>query len=75
MVLLVLVIRTVCFNDSLASNAVDSTWDSVCGNELCKITVSVSLEIHCTKGELTYRSRKSTVTPKSFAMLSRPTTR
>lgn len=79
LVLLVLVVWSVGFNNTLARDAVDGAGNAAGSDESSKITrinpsvAGVLSRFLCTWD--TYRSRKSTVTPKSLAMLSKPTTR
>lgn len=74
-VLLVLVIGSVGLNDTLSGHTVDSTWDALSGDELGEITMTVVKRANPKRDGGAYRSKKSTETPKSLAMLSRPTTR
>lgn len=74
-VLFVLVIGAVCFDDAIYS--VDSACDAIASDELGQIPTIVS-GYDCyalIRPTRTYRSKKSTVTPKSLAMLFNPTTR
>jgi hypothetical protein len=78
LVLLVLVVGPVRLDDAVAGDAVDGAGDAAGGDELCEVTVTYQYSFLTggRKGEKkTHRSKKSTVTPKSFAMLSSPTTR
>ena len=75
-VLLILVVWSISLDDALACHSIDGTWDSLCCNEFCQVT-GVCL-VHCVrmkKNTSTYRSKKSSDTPKSLAILSKPTTR
>ncbi len=75
-ILLILIVRPVRLDDLV--DAVDGAGDAVCGYEFCEIAGWGMLAGDICWGKErggTYRSRKSTETPKSFAMLPRPTTR
>jgi len=74
-VLLVLVVWPVGLDDTFPSHAINGTWDSLCGDELCKVAGRRLAKDEKIWLRITYRSKKSTETPKSFAILSRPTTR
>lgn len=79
-VLLVLVVGSVGLDDALARDAIDSAGDALCGDEFGEITMREISIAHGEEGQKrqrdqTYRSRKSTVTPNSLAILSSPTTR
>lgn len=74
-ILLVLVVWSVGLDDALSSHTVNGTWDSLCCNEFCKITRKSQQDKSQVPISLAYRSKKSTETPKSFAILSSPTTR
>lgn len=72
-VLLVLVVWPVRLDDAL--DAVDGAGDAVGGDELGEVAVLLDSCNVCSFKRVSHRSRKSTVTPKSLAMLCSPTTR
>jgi hypothetical protein len=79
LVLLVLVIRTIRLDDTLAGHAIDCARNAAGRDEFGQVTIERLCQFDVRVIEVrmgaTYRSKKSTVTPKSLAMLSRPTTR
>ena len=74
-VLLVLVVWAVCFDNAIYS--VDCACDAVASDKLGQIPTIVSQYDYYAplQPTRTYLSKKSTVTPKSLAILFNPTTR